>query len=62
MRTGSSNRIHDVFRASYSPPFVCRLGHEKPSYRRPECGMEDEGVTTRCLRMFFSVLAVLVGS
>ena len=27
------------------PPFVCRLGHEKRSYRRPECGMENEGVT-----------------
>jgi hypothetical protein len=27
------------------PPFVCRLGHEKQSYRRPECGMENEGVT-----------------
>ena len=44
MRAGSSNRIHDVFMASRSL-FVCRFGHEKQSYRRPECGMENKGVT-----------------
>ncbi len=45
MCTVTSNRIHGCVQGVAFSTFVCRLGRGKQSYRRSDCGMENEGVT-----------------